>query len=167
MYVCYLTRLPVSRLCRVYDKMINVCGVVDMKNWRGKPSAVIWDRTLAADVGSQRSTTGVMARSFIFKDAISTAYAIYSEWLLAGRLRGRSLSPGRVKNIHFSMSSRPALGSTQPPIQWVPTALFSGVKCDWGVRLTIHLQLAPWSRKRGAILYIHTPPPHAPSRRSA
>jgi hypothetical protein len=28
----------------------------------------------------------------------------------------------------FSTSSRPALGSTQPPIQWVPVALSPGVK---------------------------------------
>jgi hypothetical protein len=40
----------------------------------------------------------------------------------------RSSSPGRVKNFLFSTSSRPALGSTQPPIQWVPGALFPGVK---------------------------------------
>jgi hypothetical protein len=31
-----------------------------------------------------------------------------------GRLRGRGSSPGRVKNFHFSMLSRPALGSTNP-----------------------------------------------------
>jgi hypothetical protein len=46
----------------------------------------------------------------------------YSDWLRAGRPRGRSSSPGMVKNFHFT-SSRPALGSTQPPIQWVPGAL--------------------------------------------
>jgi hypothetical protein len=34
--------------------------------------------------------------------------------------RGESSSPGRVKNFHFSISSRLALGSTQPPIKWVP-----------------------------------------------
>jgi hypothetical protein len=39
---------------------------------------------------------------------------------------GGSSSPGRVKNFHFSISSRPALGSTQPPIKWVPGAL------SWG-----------------------------------
>jgi hypothetical protein len=46
----------------------------------------------------------------------------------AGRPRGRSSSPGRVKNFLFSKSSRPNLGSTQPPIQWVPGALSPGVK---------------------------------------
>jgi hypothetical protein len=32
---------------------------------------------------------------------------------------GWSLSPGKVKNFHLSILSRPALGSTQPPIQWI------------------------------------------------
>jgi hypothetical protein len=41
---------------------------------------------------------------------------------------GGSSSPGRVKNFHFSISSRPALGSTQPPTKWVPGALSPGVK---------------------------------------
>jgi hypothetical protein len=50
----------------------------------------------------------------------------YSEWLRAGCPRVRNSSPGRVKNFHFSISSRLALGSTQPPIQWVPGALPQG-----------------------------------------
>jgi hypothetical protein len=40
--------------------------------------------------------------------------------------RGRGSSPGRVKNFHFSMSSRPALRSTQPPIQCVPGVFSRG-----------------------------------------
>jgi hypothetical protein len=40
----------------------------------------------------------------------------YSDWLWAGRPRVRSSSHGRAKNFHFSISSKPALGSTQPPI---------------------------------------------------
>jgi hypothetical protein len=51
-----------------------------------------------------------------------------SNCLRAGRQRNRSSSPGRVKNFHFSISSRPALGPTQPPIHWAPGALSSGVK---------------------------------------
>jgi hypothetical protein len=33
-----------------------------------------------------------------------------------------------VKNFVFSTSSGPALGPSQPPIQWVPEALSLGVK---------------------------------------
>jgi hypothetical protein len=42
--------------------------------------------------------------------------------------RGRSSSPGKVKNFLFSTSSRPVLGSTQPPIQWLPGTLSPWVK---------------------------------------
>jgi hypothetical protein len=41
---------------------------------------------------------------------------------------GLSSSPGKVNNFQFFMSSRPALGRTQPPIQWVPGALSLGAK---------------------------------------
>jgi hypothetical protein len=36
--------------------------------------------------------------------------------------------PGGQEIFLFFMSSRPALGPTQPPIQWVPGALSAGVK---------------------------------------
>jgi hypothetical protein len=52
----------------------------------------------------------------------------YSDWLRAEQQRGRSSNPSRVKNFHFSISYRPALGPTQPPIQWVPGELSPGVK---------------------------------------
>jgi hypothetical protein len=41
----------------------------------------------------------------------------YPVCFIFGRLRGRSSSPSRVKKFHFSISSRPALGPIQPPIQ--------------------------------------------------
>jgi hypothetical protein len=47
--------------------------------------------------------------------------------LRAGRLRGRSSNPGRIKNFLFCTSAKPALVPTQPSIQ-VPAALSPGVK---------------------------------------
>jgi hypothetical protein len=47
----------------------------------------------------------------------------YSNWLRAGRPRGRSSSPGGGKNFLFSTYPRPVVGPTQARIQWV-----SGVK---------------------------------------
>jgi hypothetical protein len=41
---------------------------------------------------------------------------------------GQSLSTGRDNNFHFSISSRPALGPTHPPIQWVPGITSPAVK---------------------------------------
>jgi hypothetical protein len=52
----------------------------------------------------------------------------YSDWLRAGQPKGQISSPGRVKNFLFSTLSGPALDPTQPPVQWIPGALFPGVK---------------------------------------
>jgi hypothetical protein len=80
-----------------------------------------------------------------------------SVWLRAGRPKGRSSSSGRVKNFLFSTSSRPALGSTKPTIQWVPGALFPGVK-----RPAREAHHSPPASGRGqenmlVDLYIHSP----------
>jgi hypothetical protein len=45
------------------------------------------------------------------RDQVSSSY----RFILGAR--GRSSSPGTVKNFLFSTVSRPALGSTQPPMQ--------------------------------------------------
>jgi hypothetical protein len=59
---------------------------------------------------------------FIFSTvSIATGYQLDDR-------RGRSSSYSRVKNFLFSTSSRPVLGPTQPPFQWVLAALSPGVK---------------------------------------
>jgi hypothetical protein len=63
-------------------------------------------------------------------------------------------SPGRVKNFYFSALSKPTLGPTQPPIQWVPGSFFRG-----GLKLTTRILLVLRSRKCGTI----HPVPHMPS----
>jgi hypothetical protein len=56
------------------------------------------------------------------------------------------------------MSSRPALGSIQPPIQWSPGVIFRGYS-GRGLKLTTHLQLVSRSRKCGSIhSLLHAPP---------
>jgi hypothetical protein len=59
----------------------------------------------------------------------------YSGWLRAGRPEDRSSSPGRVKNFLFSIASRPTLGSTQLPTQWI-RELFHKEESGWSVKLT-------------------------------
>jgi hypothetical protein len=86
----------------------------------------------------------------------------YSEWLWAGRLRGRSLSLGRVKNISFFVSSIPALGSTQPPIQWVAGTFSPGVKRPG--HETDHSLPASAEVKKSCV---YTSTPHTSSWRSA
>jgi hypothetical protein len=78
----------------------------------------------------------------------------YSCWLRAGWWRGRNSSPSRVKNFLFSKSSRPALGSTQSPMQWVPGALSPRVK-----RPGREADHSPQARGevKNVDLYIHSP----------
>jgi hypothetical protein len=52
----------------------------------------------------------------------------YSDWLRAERLGFRGSIPAELEISLFSTAPKPALESTQPPIQWVPEALSPGVK---------------------------------------
>ena len=57
-------------------------------------------------------------------------------------------NPGEGRD--FPHLSRPALGTIQPPVQWV-LGLSRGAKSGRGVTLTPHPLLVPWSRKGIAI----------------
>jgi hypothetical protein len=54
----------------------------------------------------------------------SSAFRLATGWTTEGPCS----SSGGVKNVRFSISPRPVLGPTQPPIQWLPGALSQGVK---------------------------------------
>jgi hypothetical protein len=65
------------------------------------------------------------------------------------------VNPSRVNNFLYSMSSRPALGFTQPPIQWVMESLPPGVK--WQGREADHSPPAS-SEVKKMWIYIHPVP---------
>jgi hypothetical protein len=45
----------------------------------------------------------------------------------------RVWSQTEVEDSSFTLCAQPALGPTQPPVQWVPRVLSPGVKCSQGV----------------------------------
>jgi hypothetical protein len=71
---------------------------------------------------------------------------------------GSEFESSRIKNFLFSTSSRPALRSTQPPIQWM-----LGVLSQRPGREADHLPLVPSSRNYGSLHLL----PHKPSWRLA
>jgi hypothetical protein len=63
-----------------------------------------------------------------------------------GRPGDRGSIPGRVKSIFpLASVSRPALGPTQPPVQWVSGVLSPGVNRGRGVTLTTYPHVVPTS----------------------
>jgi hypothetical protein len=70
------------------------------------------------------------------------------EWLQAGQLDFGGLIPHGELGMFLFITSRPALGPIQSPIQWILGTLSPGVK------LTTHIHLVPKSRMHGTI-----PPP--------
>jgi len=71
-----------------------------------------------------------------------------SVWRLGTGWTVRGSNPGGRRD--FPHLSRPALGPTQLPVQWVP-GLSPGVKSGRGVALTPYPLLVLWSRKGRAI----------------
>jgi hypothetical protein len=86
-------------------------------------------------ITTEINTIKIMQKFFHYKSekrswersvSIATNYGL-------GDQSGQSLSPSRVKNFLFSMFSRPTLGPTQSPMQWV-----LGAKIKKNMDLHIH-----------------------------
>jgi hypothetical protein len=81
----------------------------------------------------------------------------YSVWLRAGRSGYRGSIPGRGERIFpLASVSRPALGPTQLPFQWVPGVLSPAVKRGRDLTLTTYPHLVPRSCRSRR--YISSPP---------
>jgi hypothetical protein len=87
-----------------------------------------------------------------------TGLAQSVQCLTTGWTTGRSgFDPRQGKRIFpLSSVSRPALGPTQPPVQWVPGVFSPGVKRGRGVTLTTHPHLA--TRSGMSRSYTSSPP---------
>jgi hypothetical protein len=76
--------------------------------------------TLTVEDGGSTIVQGIRICPQNYTVSQATGSQSHSDWLWAGQPGGRTYSPRRVKDFHFSISSTPALGSTKPPTQWVP-----------------------------------------------
>jgi hypothetical protein len=142
MYMKLISSLTFNCAQRMTPRNNSCCSIVsdstDGSNAKCNTKAEIQELTISFRLQSWSFTTYGIGQS--------------KQWLLhAGRLRGQSLCPGRGKIFILSMSSRPVLGPTQPPIQWVQGALSPGGWNGRSVKLTNGLELVPWWRIRGSI----------------
>jgi hypothetical protein len=90
-------------------------------------------------------------------------FIILKSTLLDYGLDNRAIEIAGQRIFLLVPASRPALGPTQPPIQWVPGVLSPGVKRGRGMMLTTHPHLVP----RLSMSRTYTPLPHAPQWRVA
>jgi hypothetical protein len=91
--------------------------------------------------GSCTIYSGVIWSSIFFLLSHSSSGSTVPDYGLDDR--GSIPDRGRAFFFQSLRSDRPAVGPTQPPIQWVLGVLFLGVKRGRGMMLTTHPHLVP------------------------
>jgi hypothetical protein len=98
---------------------------------------------------NERTYTGNTRTSVGYNSLLFIYMYMYSVWLQTRRPGHRGSIPGRGERIFpLASMSRPALGPTQLPVQWVPGVLSPGLERGRGVALTTHPHLVPRSISR-------------------
>jgi hypothetical protein len=123
----WMQRLEGKSFATTGDRALVVQSVVRRCN--------VWARLARGNPRTKQNYIYCRVRSWEWADWLCQ----YSVWLRAGRPGDRGSIPGRDKRI-FPLDSmcRPALGPTQPPVQWVPWVLNPRLKRGRGVTLTTH-----------------------------
>jgi hypothetical protein len=124
---------------------------------RQKLISIFFPRRTNSDL-VQLSVTdiGYYIRSRLYRSWAGVAQSV--QCLATDWTTGRSRFDSRQKQRIFPLTSvsRPSLGPTQPPVQWVPGAFSPGVKRSRGVTLTTHPHLVPRSKMSRS--YSSSPP---------
>jgi hypothetical protein len=108
--------------------------------------------------GTQRTKCNARVISEInFSERRGSAVGIATGYVLDDR-RGQTSSPGRGEDVHFSISSRLALGPTQTPNKWVPGLKRQGREADHTLETSAEVKKTwiytsiPAIRLHGAVL---------------
>jgi hypothetical protein len=97
-------------------------------------------------VNGEQTRTNIHAPSGIRTPGLNRQHYTLKFQLGLCWLKTRFLSRQGQMIFPLASVSRPALGPTQPPVQWVPGVLSPGLKCGRGVTLTTHPHLVSRSR---------------------
>jgi hypothetical protein len=93
-------------------------------------------RAQVSPCGICGGSTGIFFSEFLDfhpSTSVRRSSSVSSVWLRAGRPGERGSISGRGERIfNVASVSRPTLGPSQPPVQWVPGVLFPGAKARLG-----------------------------------
>jgi hypothetical protein len=129
--------LSVLRPYSVIAKTINVywaaggmrIGRGNQCSWRIQAAVPICQSQIPHDLNGYRTRAAeVWSWRLIARGVATENYRLWAGWWM-----NRGSFPSRTEIFLFSTASRPALGLTQPPVQWVAGILYLGIK-EWSGR---------------------------------